>query len=99
VPRGQHWVDGANACRPVICFVDDYVARHQEAGIEIGLKGAMRKRRVARAENPVSAKIDVELLLEGLADVDFGQDAEPLGFESVRDGGQRFVVRPFEGCL
>jgi hypothetical protein len=38
----------------------------------------MSERRIARAEDDVGADLDVELLLQRGADIDLGEDTEPL---------------------
>jgi hypothetical protein len=64
--------------------------------MRVARQGAMRKGGIARAENQILTKLDVELLLERVLHVDLRQDAKALGlegcghpFERLRD---RYVL-------
>jgi hypothetical protein len=54
------------------------------------LKCLIRERRVAGAQNTVGVEVNIELLLERLLHVYFGEDTEALLFQGLRypaDGG------------
>jgi hypothetical protein len=70
---------GASVGKPF----DRDIARQQQADRRIGRNRAERERRIARAENHVVTKLPAELLPECGAQVDLGQDAEPLLLERL----------------
>ena len=63
----------------------DHVAWQHGSDLVIGGQRLVRQRRIAGAEDPVVPKIDVELFFHRRFDVDFGQNAESLGFECLDD--------------
>ncbi len=69
------------------------------ADVELGLQRAMGERRIARSEDLVAPELDAELGLEGVADIDLGQNAEPLGLECVHDLRERCLVARGQGLL
>jgi hypothetical protein len=63
-------------------FAHDHVARQQQSDVRFSLKGLVRQRRVAGAENPLRRHLGTELFLHGALHVDVAQDAEAFDLQS-----------------
>ncbi len=61
----------ATSVFPSAVSLDDYVARQHYADLVFGLQGLVGKGQVARAEDSVFSKINIESFLERLLDIDF----------------------------
>ena len=59
----------------------DHVAWQHGSDLIIGGQCLVRQRGIARAEDPIVPKIDVELFLHRRFDIDFGQNTKSFGFE------------------
>src|SRR5664279_3868391 len=99
--RGELWVMCGHGLRGIdrndgrataIALVDDDIARQHHSDLEHQSERLVSERRVARAEDLVAAKVDVELLLQRRSDVDLGQDTEALGLERRRKSSQGLFV-------
>lgn len=60
-------------------FLDDDVARQHCADLVLHLQRLERHAGIAGAQDGIRAKVLADLGLQGLLDVDFGEDAEALG--------------------
>jgi hypothetical protein len=69
----------------------DDIAGQQRADLGLRDQGTVGERRVARAQDAVARKIDVELLLHRRRNVDLGEDAEALFGKLLGDAFQRRV--------
>ncbi len=87
--RGER-IDGGDLHLSVELLHDD-VARQHGADLVLCQQGSVGERRVAGAEDAVGTEGLAELLLEGLSDVDVGQDAETSFVELGDDALDRQV--------
>lgn len=76
--HGGQGVDGRDLDPAVGRLLDDDAAGQHRADLVLGLERLLGVRGVAGAEDAVFPEVDSELLVEGLPDVDIGQDAEPF---------------------
>ena len=85
--------DGHHRFVRLVALVDDHVAGQQQADVPLRRQGLVGQGRRTGAQDAVSGHVDIEFFLEGLLDVDFSQNAEPLigqGFPELRFS----LVRP-----
>jgi len=67
--------------RAAVLGADHDVAGQERGDARVDLQGAVGEMGVAGAEDDLGFDVEVELVLEGLADVDLGVDAEALVLE------------------
>lgn len=74
----RHQVHEGDDEAAVGLFANDDVAGQQQADVGLGLQRAVRRRRVAGAEDPVRPPVDTELRFHRGLHVDLGEHAEAL---------------------
>ena len=72
-------------------LLDDDVARKHRADLILGNKCLMGQGRIARPQNPVGAKFDIELGLHRCGNVDFGKRSEAVALQRCRSPHNRIV--------
>ena len=82
--RGNR-VDGGDLHASLAGFLKDDIAGQHGSDLVLALQRLVRKRRVARPEDHIRAKVDTQLLLHRRTDVDRRQNAEALRGQRVND--------------
>src|SRR5579859_2215452 len=86
-------IDDAEDDAPIVTLVQHDVAREQEPYARLGGEGLKGERRIARAEDPVASKVDAELGLERLLEIDLRDDSKPFALQGLRQPRQ-YLVEP-----
>ena len=76
--HGRDRVYRRNLDSAILTLLDDDIAGQHGSDLVLGLERLIGHVRIAGAQNAVRTKIDVEFLLQGLLDIDLGQNPEAV---------------------
>ena len=95
--HGSYRIDGDYFCLALSPFLHHDVAGQHDADLVFGLEGLIGKVWVTGAENRIGPKVYVELLFEGVFDVNLCQHTEAFLFEQRGDFHDGLAEGEFNG--
>lgn len=81
--HGGHWINRRHFSLAIPQILDDDIARKHRADLILNLERLVGQHRIACAKDAVAPKVDVDLLLQGVLDVDLRNDAEAFLLQNL----------------